>query len=369
MKLTLAVEPENNAPIRALIVISLISAIFSLDLTTDSEIAISALYVVVILASARFYERSGVILASITCIALTALSCGLNWRGESHAGLINSGIGALVIGLTSYLILKIEAARRAARHLAEAKLLRDALIGSVSHELRTPLASILGGASVLTDASVIVEDSRLRLVAHGIRDEAERLNNDIQNLLDAARITSDGLQARRDWTDVTDLIDAALKRIHKSPADHRLKVSCDRNLPLLYIDPGLIEQALSQIIANAIKFSPCSSTIQINAAIDDQLVIISVSDEGVGLTAEEQLRLTERFYRGPRHIGKISGSGLGLWIASTFIANNGGTFEASSQGEGRGTMIKIAFARQAHQRTPERLLRRTLKLAAESSLS
>jgi signal transduction histidine kinase len=369
MKLRLAGGLDDLGLIPTAFVALLILAIFSLDLTTDSRIAVSALYVVVILACARLYDRSGVILASATCIALTILNCIMNSRRETYTGLVNSGIGVLVIGLTSYLVLKVEVARRSARNLAEAKLLRDALIGSVSHELRTPLASILGGASVLTDAEVITKDPRLSVVAYGVRDEAERLNNDIQNLLDAARITSDGLQARRDWTDVTDVVNAVLQRIRKSSGDLRLKVSYDRDLPLLYIDACLIEQALGQIVANAIKFSPASSTIRINAATEDQQVVITVSDEGVGLNAQEKLRLTERFFRGSRHSGNIPGSGLGLWIASTFIASNGGTFEALSQGEHCGTTIRITFAKPADQQDREKPRHRTPELAAESKLS
>ena len=68
-----------------------------------------------------------------------------------------------------------------------------------------------------------------------------------------------------------------------------------------------------------------------------------VADEGVGLTKDEKTRLTERFFRGARHIEKIPGSGLGLWIATTFVASSGGTLVALSEGEGQGTIIKIAF--------------------------
>jgi K+-sensing histidine kinase KdpD len=90
----------------------------------------------------------------------------------------------------------------------------------------------------------------------------------------------------------------------------------------------LVEQALGQIIANAAKFSPPASTIQIAAHTENQQLIISVIDKGVGLTTDEKARLAERFFRGQRHDGKISGSGLGMWIANTFIMSNGGILEA-----------------------------------------
>ena len=343
MKVKLGIGLEKHPLFRATVVISCIATIFFLDLTTDAEIAISTMYAVIVLVSTRFYDRRGVILISATCIALTVISCSVEARGDSYAGIINSAIGVLVTSFTCYLVLKIDSTRSATQLLTETNRLRDALVGAVSHELRTPMATIIGGASILADTPSIASDPRLGLVANSIRDEAVRLNNDIQNFLDAARITSDGLRARRDWTDATDVIGAAIERLRKSLADHRLEVNYDRDLPLLYIDPRLIEQALGQVIANARKFSPPSSTIRISATVKDRQIIISVSDKGVGLTPEEKAHLAERFFRGPRHIGKISGSGLGLWIANTFVVNNGGTLEALSKGQDLGTTINITF--------------------------
>src|SRR5262245_65465845 len=97
----------------------------------------------------------------------------------------------------------------------EADQLRDALIGSVSHELRTPLASILGGVSIMAEMPTITKDPRLASLASGIRDEAMRLNSDIQNLLDAALISSQGLDSRgmrKDLTDIKDIADERLGR-------------------------------------------------------------------------------------------------------------------------------------------------------------
>jgi signal transduction histidine kinase len=105
----------------------------------------------------------------------------------------------------------------------------------------------------------------------------------------------------------------------------------------------LIEQALGQIIANAAKFSPPESTILITVQTEGEELVISVRDEGAGLTIDEVSRIPERFFRGERHTGKIPGSGLGMWIANTFIISSGGKLEALSSGEGQGTTIRIVF--------------------------
>lgn len=352
-------KPKSHFPsykssiVLPIIAIALTVAIFAADTLTDLEIAAGVLYVAVVLMSVRFCERRGVIHVALGCLVLIVFSYFLTPAGTKQAGLINTAISLLAVVLTTYLSLKIESARATAKTLAEADQLRDALIGSVSHELRTPLASIFGGVSILAETPTIVKDKRLASLTKGIRDEAMRLNNDIQNLLDAARITSKGLHSCRDWTDPTDIIDAAVERIGLRYPNYRIELDLGRNLPLVHVDPVLVEQALGQIIANAAKFSPPTSTIQIAANVENQQLIISVSDEGAGLTVDEKTRLAERFFRGQRHVGKISGSGLGMWIANTFIASSGGTLEALSPGEGKGTTIRIVFRISPHTNEDE----------------
>jgi two-component system sensor histidine kinase KdpD len=126
-------------------------------------------------------------------------------------------------------------------------------------------------------------------------------------------------------------------------------------LPLVRVDAVLVEQALSQIIDNAAKYSSPGSTITIAARAVDATVEIAVSDEGPGLTADEQTRLFERFYRGPRHQVAVKGSGLGLWIAHAFIAASGGQLEAASEGVGRGTtlIVRLPAPPLAHADTLE----------------
>ena len=334
--------PKNSVmlPIFTLL---LAIVIFIVDTVTSLEIAIPVLYVAVVLMSVRFCQPRGVILVASGCVALTILSSFLTTTGVKQTGLINTAISILAVGLTTFLALKIESAKGTARALIEADQLRDALIDSVSHELRTPLASILGGVSILAETKNVTRDPRLAALVNGIRDEAIRLNTDIQTLLDAALINSQGLQSRRDWTDPTDIVDAAVERIRLRYTDRRIELKLGSNLPLVQVDPVLIEQALSQIIANAAKFSNSSSIISISTGLENGELTIAVHDNGVGLTDEEKNRISERFFRGPRHVGKIPGSGLGLWVASTFIRNSGGKLEALSPGEYQGTTMRITF--------------------------
>jgi two-component system sensor histidine kinase KdpD len=230
-----------------------------------------------------------------------------------------------------------------ARLRSEAEMLREALIGSVSHELRTPLASILGSASILAQAPGIAGESRLASLVDVIRGETERLNNDIQNLLDASRISSAGVKAHMAWAEPSDIVNAALERQRRRLAGHNTELAPASELPLVRVDAVLVEQALSQIIDNAAKYSRPGTTIKIAAEAHDGCVRIAIADQGAGLSAEEQARLFERFYRGPRHTAAIAGSGLGLWIARAFVTASGGQIEATSGGTGSGATITVSL--------------------------
>jgi two-component system sensor histidine kinase KdpD len=228
-----------------------------------------------------------------------------------------------------------------ARMRSQTEQLREALIGSVSHELRTPLASILGAATVLAAAPVLAGEKKLRALVHDVRDEAERLNNDIQNLLDASRISSDGVKPHIEWADPADIINSAIDRCRHRMSDRRIVLNLPNDLPLIHVDPVLVQQALVQIFDNAVKYSPAGSQITVAARARDGHMIVSVSDEGAGLTAAEQSKVWDRFTRGERHAATTSGSGLGLWIANAFIAANGGKINAVSEGPGLGTAVTI----------------------------
>ena len=237
--------------------------------------------------------------------------------------------------------LDVARALNEAKMRSETEQLREALIGSVSHELRTPLASILGAATVLTQSPAIAKDERLTSLAGVVRDEAERLNNDIQNLLDATRISREQVKPRLEWIEPVDIVNSALERRRRRLAGHNVSIDMDSNLPFIYVDPVLVEQAFTQVIDNAAKYSPNGSTIKVAARRNGHDLVLSVNDTGAGLTESEKAQLGERFFRGPRHAGSTSGSGLGLWIAKAFVVANGGKIEANSSGADLGTTVSI----------------------------
>jgi two-component system, OmpR family, sensor histidine kinase KdpD len=269
-----------------------------------------------------------------------AINLGRESRGGSDEMRIR--VDAVLADATATLErLGVAHAISEARMRSQTEQLREALIGSVSHELRTPLASILGAATVLSAAPALANEKTLRALVHDVRDEAERLNNDIQNLLDASRISSDGVKPHIEWADPADIVNSAIERCRNRMSDRRIAVNLPADLPLIHVDPVLVQQALVQIFDNAVKYSHSGSQITVAARARDGRMILSVSDHGAGLTAGEQSKIWDRFARGERHAATTSGSGLGLWIANAFIAVNGGKINAFSEGPGLGTAMAI----------------------------
>ncbi|MBM3530787.1 MAG: PAS domain-containing sensor histidine kinase [Alphaproteobacteria bacterium] len=238
---------------------------------------------------------------------------------------------------------------RRARMREAADRLREALIGSVSHELRTPLTAIVGSASVLAQAPQVERDPRLGPLVAGLREEAERLDAHIQNLLDATSISSEGVRPQIEWIDPADVINAAIERKRTLLEGRPLAVKLAGDPPLVRVDAGLIERALSQVIENAVKYSPAGSPIEIAVERDGDRVRIEVRDRGAGLTAAERERIWERFYRGPRHRDTVAGSGLGLWVAHGLVTACGGAIAAESEGPERGTCIAVHLPAPPYQ--------------------
>jgi two-component system sensor histidine kinase KdpD len=225
----------------------------------------------------------------------------------------------------------------------QAEALREALVGSVSHQLRTPLSSILGAATVILRADPIDRDPKLSRLCQMIRDEAEQLNSDIQNLLDAARVSTDAVRPHLEWVDPIDIVNGALERRRRRLAAHKVVVALARDIPVIRLDPVLVGQALGEFIENAAKYSPPNSTIRVSGRMEHGRVIISVTDEGSGLNDDEKARIWLRSYRGARHADSIPGTGLGLWIAQAFVKANGGELTAASAGPALGTTVAMSF--------------------------
>jgi two-component system sensor histidine kinase KdpD len=225
--------------------------------------------------------------------------------------------------------------------------LHSALLTSISHDLRTPLASILGSASNLIDRGAVPDEAARAELAQTIRDEAERLNRFIGNLLDMTRLESGLLKTENCLVDLIDVVGAALERCGRIVANHSVRVDLPADLPMLAVDEVLLEHVLLNLLENAAKYTPPTSLIQITAWRDERCLILQIIDEGDGIPVADLERVFDKFYRIPRADRQRAGTGLGLAICRGFVEAMGGKITASNRSDRSGAVFTIKLPLQA----------------------
>ena len=169
-------------------------------------------------------------------------------------------------------------------------------------------------------------------------DEAERFARLLANLLDMTRLESGGMEVKKEWVPVEELIGAALTRLEQRLGAREVKLSIPEETLLVAIDPALFAQVLVNPIENAIKYTPLESPLELGAFGTTTGVDIVVEDRGPGLPAGREGALFEKFVRG-QHVG-IGGVGLGLAISRGIVAAHGGSITAANR-EGGGASFRI----------------------------
>ena len=225
-------------------------------------------------------------------------------------------------------------------HLLEAtEKLQSSLLNSLSHDLRTPLVSITGALTSLGDqAGALNEEDRHSLIQTA-REEAERLNRLVGNLLSMTRIESGALYLHRQPEDLSDVVHNALELLGKQIAGNPVRVNISPDFPPVPVDFALMVQVLINILDNAVKYSPPGSPIDISAGEDGTTAHLEIGDRGIGIPSEEMARIFNKFYRIQRP-ENVSGSGLGLSICKGIVDAHGGKIYAQAR-PGGGTLIAL----------------------------
>ena len=234
-----------------------------------------------------------------------------------------------------------------AEALRRSDRLRSALFNSISHDLRTPLSTVLGSATTLIDFGKSLAPKVRDDLLLSIREEAERLNRYVGDLLDMTRLEGGGLSTRREWVDIRDVLRAAVDRVKRRLEGRKIDRDFPSQLSMVMADASLLEQAVVNILENAIAYSPNETTIEVAAYEDRGNVVISIEDEGRGIPTTELERVFERFRRMEEATDRGKGAGLGLAISKGFVEAMGGRIAAASPiHDGRGTRILISLPKE-----------------------
>ncbi|HEY1736181.1 MAG TPA: ATP-binding protein, partial [Methylovirgula sp.] len=241
-----------------------------------------------------------------------------------------------------------------ARIAVETERLRSALLTSISHDLRTPLASILGAATSLKSYDAVLDQTAKGELVSTIQDEAERLNRFIGNLLDMTRLEAGAIEPQGDLVDLGDVVGSALGRAAKVLTDHLIEVELDPNLPLVKVDPVLLEQVLFNLLDNAAKYTPQGTKVLMRAQREGSSVRLDIIDEGKGIPDADRERIFDKFYRIQAADRKRAGTGLGLAIGRGFIEAMGGAITVTNRTDRSGAIFTIRLPAKPQDQSDER---------------
>lgn len=215
--------------------------------------------------------------------------------------------------------------------LIKLNLLKSELLSNVSHELKSPLTSIKGIISSLLQEDIRWDDATGKMLLVGISEETDRLASLVNNLLNMSKLEAGVWNPEKEICDMSEIIHETLERqkwVHKG---HTFEIDVAPDLPQIHADSNQIKQVLINLLENAAAYSEEGTRIAVGARAIDGGIQVSVSDQGIGMPAEELERVFDKFYRGSQKRRRPGGTGLGLAICKSIVLAHGGRIWAESR--------------------------------------
>jgi two-component system sensor histidine kinase KdpD len=230
-----------------------------------------------------------------------------------------------------------EDAMREAEALRRTEELQAALLSSLSHDLRTPLASIKTAVTILLGGAAPTQAAERRELLQGIDEETDRLTRLVCRLLDLSRIEGGAVRLQKEQCDVAELLTSLAERLDPHGDRVRLQVPADR--PLARLDNLLVEQVITNLVENALKYSSPGTPVEVTAEVHEGQLRITIADRGPGIPPTEATRIFEKFYRTTAASAGASGTGLGLAIARGLARAHGGDVSFAPRPDGGSIFI------------------------------
>ena len=235
-------------------------------------------------------------------------------------------------------------------YLKQLDRMKNEFVHTISHDLRSPLTSVLGYTELIQRVGSINEQQIEFL--DRIRSSVESITSMVNDLLDLSRLEA-GFDTRRELVHLENILKFALDTMEGQIQinDLNLKLEIGKELPELRGNPIRLRQLLDNLISNAVKYSPKGSTIKVSLRSEDNQVIFSVADQGVGIPQSEQARIFEKFYRGSNVPEQVGGSGLGLAIVKSIVDSHQGRIWVESA-MGKGSTFFVVLPAYAPEKFP-----------------
>jgi K+-sensing histidine kinase KdpD len=242
-----------------------------------------------------------------------------------------------------------------AKAVEQSERLKSALLDAVTHDLRTPLTSIKASVTTLLEdfrsgtqvkESVALDEEGRGEMLEIIDEETDRLNHFIEGLVEMARIEAGEMRLRRRWGSIEEIVAAALDRAAPLTRAHDVRVSLDAQLPVARVDAKAVAEVVYTLLDNAAKYSPAGTSIRVEAKHDgDQMIRLSVEDEGPGVPVELRERVFDKFFRAMRDgdagTNQPPGTGMGLAIAKGLVEAHGGSIRIEDATGRAGSRVVV----------------------------
>jgi signal transduction histidine kinase len=277
-------------------------------------------------------------------VAAGDLSVRLEEGGAGEAGALVSAFNSMTRSLElaqDELIAQNEQLLESERHKRE-------LIGMVSHELRTPLAAVVGFTTLLLERDFPPDEHRRYLQI--VDTQARRLAALAGDFLDVQLLDEGTLSLTPSHFDLADLVREQVRLFFLEPASHRVDLQLGGEPLPVDADRDRLAQVVGNLLSNAIKYSDEETTVHVSASADDGWAVVTVTDEGEGIAADDRDRIFEKFFRSERAAATVGGTGLGLAVAREIVVAHGGLIEVDSR-PGAGSTFRVVIpclAQTAH---------------------
>ena len=279
---------------------------------------------------------------------------GVLFVEPAQAGGLTADDGRLLAAVSNLAAASLERQRLEteashAEALREADRLKSTLVSSVSHELKTPLAAATERVTGLVEEGESCAAARVHEELIAVAEDLSRLNDSIGDLLDLSRLESDAWQPRFEQHDIRDILGTVLSRL---PAPQRARVHFElaEDLPDVLADHAQLARALSNLVENALVYSPAEGAVTVGAHLRGDALRLWVEDAGPGVPAAEKVRIFEKFYRGSASARVPSGTGLGLAIAREIVRTHDGTLRVEdADPQGARFVLTIPVAQEETQ--------------------
>lgn len=251
---------------------------------------------------------------------------------------------ALVNAVLTARIRKAEASAREKEEKEKTIRMYNTVLNSLSHELRTPISTIIGAVDALKDSHINLSGSDRSDLLAEIDIASTRLNMQVENLLNMSRLESGFIKPQPDWCDLPELVHRIIQRQEMTAGDHVIRFNPEEGLPLFYLDAGLVEQVMRNLVRNALQYTPEGSVIDISVLYNGKECVIEIADNGPGFPEGQIEAVFEKFYR--LKGSAPGGTGLGLSIVKGLVEAMNGRVKLENLPGSKGAKFIISIPSQ-----------------------